>query len=126
MRKLVSVFLAVSLLAFAGSVPAHAAALESSGTPLRKLQRGFLNIALSPLEVVHALDKEKMKDDFIPSWVTGLGRGGLFMTGRALSGAYELVTFPIPFPRNYEPVVEPEFVWQHLDGISGYEDSRSR
>ena len=96
----------------------YAAELASPGTAERKLQRGFLNIALSPIDISHELSKEKRKDSFPPSWFAGLGRGGAFAFGRALAGVYEVVTFPLPLPGNYEPVVEPEFVWEHLPADS--------
>ena len=111
MRKIIRVLLVVL---FAGSAVVHATEIESEGTMLRKLQRGFLNIALSPIEVSNELSKEKKNDTFPPSWVAGLGRGTFFMVGRALTGAYEMVTFPVPYPANYQPVLKPEFAWQHL------------
>lgn len=92
----------------------HAVEIESEGTPLRKLQRGFLNIALSPIEISNELDKEKRNETVPPSWVAGLGRGAAFTVGRALVGVYEMVTFPMPAPAGYQPILQPEFSWQHL------------
>lgn len=92
----------------------QAAEIEDEGTPQRKLQRGFLNIVLSPLEISNELAQEKDTDTFPPSWVTGLGRGTAFMMGRALVGVYELVTFPVPYPGCYKEILSPEFAWQHL------------
>ncbi len=94
---------------------AFSAEVESSG-PLRKLQRGFLNIALSPMELTTALSKEKYDnaDQMPPSWITGSIRGVAYMGGRALAGVYDMVTFPIPFPKEYGPLVQPEYPWNHL------------
>ncbi len=100
------------------STSLSAAEIENEGTPQRKLQRGFLNIALSPLEISNELAKEKKNDTFPPSWITGTARGAAFMMGRALVGVYELVTFPLPCPANYKPVLSPEFAWQHLPADS--------
>ena len=97
------------------SLPVRAADLAREGTPARKLQRGFLNVALSPLEISHELAKEKKVESFVPSWVAGFGRGSLFAVGRALAGVYEILTFPIPLPSNYGSLVSPEFAWQHLE-----------
>ncbi|HTL48190.1 MAG TPA: exosortase system-associated protein, TIGR04073 family [Verrucomicrobiae bacterium] len=99
----------------------HAAELEPAGSPLRKLQRGFLNIALSPIEIVHELDRQKNVDSLVPSWFTGVGMGSAYMAGRIAAGAYEMVTFPVPLPSGYQPLVEPEFEWQHLDNQTGYQ-----
>lgn len=91
--------------------------MEETGTPLRKLQRGVINIVLSPIEISHELHVEKRKNEYLPSWVTGLGRGTAYMVGRALSGVYDLVTFPIPVPAGYEPLVYPELVTEHLEDV---------
>ena len=89
--------------------------VAAPGTPVRKLQRGFLNIALSPIEIAYEMAKEKRTDTIPPSWFLGLGKGALFSVGRALAGVYEMVTFFAPLPANYEPVVYPEFAWEHLE-----------
>lgn len=92
----------------------YAASIESEGTPIRKLQRGFVNIALSPIEISNQWAKVANKEAAIPTWFTAGGTGILFMVGRALTGVYEMVTFPIPVPANYKPLVYPEFPWQEL------------
>ena len=79
---------------------------------LRKLQRGFLNVALSPFEISNELSKEVRNDTFPPSWFAGLGRGAIFMVGRALTGVYEMATFAVPCPANYKPILQPEFPWE--------------
>lgn len=112
MRKVSAILLSLLVLA----QPAFAApAMEAKGTALRKLQRGVINMALSPIELSHELHKEKRKDGYLPSWVSGLGRGSVFTMGRALSGAYDLLTFPVPLPGGYEPLVYPELVTDHLE-----------
>ena len=102
------------LLAFSLPLMAAEVEIQGEGTPQRKLQRGFLNVALSPIEISHELSKEVRNDTFPPSWVAGLGRGSIYAVGRALVGVYEMVTFPLPYPANYKPVLQPEFTWQHL------------
>lgn len=88
------------------------AEIQGEGTPLRKIQRGFLNVALSPFEISSELSKEVRNDTLPPSWVAGLGRGMFYTVGRALVGVYEIVTFPLPYPAKYKPVIQPEFPWQ--------------
>ena len=88
------------------------AAIQGEGTPLRKLQRGFLNVALCPFEISNELSKEVRNDTLPPSWIAGLGRGSFYAVGRALTGVYEMVTFAVPYPANYKPVLQPEFPWQ--------------
>ena len=49
-------------------------------------------------------------------WVTGALRGpidglGMFVA-RTVAGAYEVLTFPIPLPPRYQPMLFPEYIWQ--------------
>ncbi len=100
---------------FAGEMtPGEPAAIKPEGTPLRKLQRGFLNIALAPLDITAELEKEKNRDTVPPSWMLALGRGGTYAFGRALVGVYEMLTFFVPAPGHYEPILYPEFTWDKL------------
>ena len=115
--------LSLLFLALFVSAPLFAAEIQPEGTALRKMQRGFLNVALSPIDIVHELEKEKRHDTFPPSWLLGLGRGMMFTAGRALTGVYEMVTFPIPLPSGYEPILQPEFPWQHLEESTAKEFS---
>ncbi len=93
----------------------YATEIQPEGTALRKLQRGFLNAALSPTEITTELAKEKKRDTFPPSWMLGIVRGAFYTVGRVVVGAYEIVTFPFPLPAGYAPIVQPEFPWQHFD-----------
>ena len=101
------------LLAFSLPLMAAEVEIQGEGTPQRKLQRGFLNVALSPFEISNELSKEIRNDTLPPSWFAGLGRGSIYAVSRALVGVYEMVTFPIPYPAHYKPVLQPEFAWQH-------------
>ena len=108
--NLFSVF--VLMFLFALPLMAAEAEIQGEGTCLRKLQRGFFNVALSPFEISSELSKEVRNDTIPPSWVAGLGRGACYTVGRALVGVYEMVTFPLPYPASYKPVLQPEFPWQ--------------
>lgn len=92
----------------------YAAELAPEGTRERKFQRGLLNTALAPLEITHALKQAEKKDALIPSWMTA-GFGGTVNAGiRAVTGLYEILTAPIPWPRNYRPIYRPEWVTDDL------------
>lgn len=101
-------------LIFLSSI-SYAAEIESSG-PMRKLQRGFVNVALSPMEISNEMAEEKSENfgTFWPSWIPGLARGSVFTVGRALAGVYDIVTFPLPLPKDYAPLIQPEFAWDHF------------
>jgi putative exosortase-associated protein (TIGR04073 family) len=113
-KTLIALFalLSVSLPVMAAGEVAPEAQIQGEGTCLRKLQRGFLNVALCPFEISSELSKEVRNDTFPPSWMSGLGRGVFYTVGRALVGVYEVVTFPIPYPAGYKPVLQPEFPWE--------------
>ena len=104
--------LLVFLVLFASQ--ASAAELADKGTMTRKLQRGFLNIALSPYEIAKEFknDPKTVTQSFFPTWISALGRGTFLTAGRAIAGAVEIVTFPIPLPSDYEPIVYPELPWE--------------
>ncbi|MFA6599762.1 MAG: hypothetical protein WC352_08565 [Candidatus Omnitrophota bacterium] len=94
--------------------PGEQGQIAAEGSPVRKLQRGFLNVALSPIDLTTEFQKEQTRETFPPSWALAAGRGGCYAVGRALTGVYEMVTFLIPYPARYEPVIYPEFAWQKL------------
>lgn len=119
MKKVCAMLICLMAVSVIPCPSARAAELEEPGTRMRKLQRGFLNIALSPMDVFAELKKSKKEENIIPGWVGGLGRGSVFAVGRVLTGAFEMVTFFVPVPSNYEPIVQPEFAWQHFDDQAG-------
>ena len=114
-RTFSAVIILMVFLAASSSVTAEETEIQGEGTPQRKLQRGFLNVALSPFEISHELAKEVRNDTLPPSWFAGLGRGAAYTVGRALVGVYEIVTFPLPYPANYKPVLQPEFPWEQAE-----------
>ncbi len=113
--KKISFILTILFVAIFLTPTLFAAPIASEGTRTRKLQRGFLNIVLSPIEISNEMAKEEDKEEFIPTWLTGMGRGACYAVGRALAGVYDLVTFAVSAPAHYDPLVYPEFPWDHLE-----------
>ena len=107
MKKAVLVLL-VSIFIFAEVSPAYCE------TPtFRKFRRGLCNIATAHLELIHQMDMTGKKDGIGWAWSAGLVKGVGMVAARALAGAYEMVTFPVPFPPKYEPILkDPEFFWE--------------
>ena len=106
-----------SLVFFLAENPA-AFAVAPQGTAERKLQRGLLNVVFAPVEISQALSEEKSQRNEFPSWATlGLGRGVWFACLRALTGVYEILTFPLPVPPHYEAIFQPEFALEHLGSM---------
>jgi putative exosortase-associated protein (TIGR04073 family) len=102
------------LLAFALTAPLQATEIQPEGTSARKLHRGFLNVALSPMEISTEIAGEGKEGKIEPTWLLGGLKGIGLAVRRVGVGLYEILTFPIP---SYEPIVRPEFPWQHFDDV---------
>lgn len=79
----------------------------------KKLGRGVCNMATFPLELPSQISKTNITDGPMAAFTWGLLKG-LGMTGfRALVGVYETVTFPMPMPEGYKPILtDPEFFFE--------------
>ncbi len=76
----------------------------------QKLGRGLGNVAFGWLEIPKGIQDVGDQRNFI----AGLTWGPLQGIGKALvrtvAGAYEVATFPVPLPPNFEPLLKPDFV----------------
>ena len=106
MKKSVVVILAF-LLIFGLTMPAYCAG------PITKLGRGFSNLLTFPCEVPWQIEQAGKQNGITAAWSYGI-LNGIFMAGvRAVVGAYEVATFPVPFPGNFEPILtDPEFFFK--------------
>ena len=80
-----------------------------AGDPGRKLGRGLANTLFGISEIpetIYSVNRDYGGGAAI-TWgvVKGVGR----FVGRELTGIYEIVTFPIPLPLHYDPIMQPEF-----------------
>ncbi len=104
-RRLVVLFVAVLIISEAGAAYAETPAF-------RKFRRGFCNMLTFYLEVGHQMNKAANEGGVGKAMTLGLGSGLAMAGGRALAGVYEFLTFPVPFPPKYEPIMkDPEFFW---------------
>ena len=83
---------------------------------LKKLGRGLANCITFPFEIFEQIKKTNLSDGPIAGWTWGLLKG-VGMTGvRAVVGVYEVATFPVPLPKNYEPILkDPEFFAEDMN-----------
>ncbi|MFC1809644.1 exosortase system-associated protein, TIGR04073 family [Candidatus Omnitrophota bacterium] len=85
-----------------------------------KLGRGTGNLVTSVFEIPQQLEIAWKEYSYVGGTAIGLVKGvGLFLarTGVAI---YETLTFPIEKPVGFEPIMDPEFVFnrnKHSDGI---------
>jgi putative exosortase-associated protein (TIGR04073 family) len=103
------------LLLITGAGTSYGAEMAPAGTMARKAQRGFLNVALCTFEISHEVVQSQPYDTALPTWIAGLIKGSFKAVSRALVGGYEMVTFPLPLPSHYDPVLQPELPWDLLE-----------
>jgi putative exosortase-associated protein (TIGR04073 family) len=78
---------------------------------IRKLGRGVANVATGVFEIPISIQEKFYSDGPMAAATYGLFDGIYKLLRRTVVGAYEIVTFPIPFPADYAPIVEPEFLF---------------
>ena len=90
---------------------AIANAKDDKGDAMRKLGRGLLNCLTFPLELPKQISKTNSSDGLIAAFTYGFVKGLVMGMFRAVAGAYEVATFPIPLPEYYKPILrDPEFM----------------
>lgn len=97
---------------------------ENNG--IQKLQRGITNVITAPLEIPKEIRTHWIagseKTPHILAWIfCGVVKGTLMTAARVGSGAWDIVTSPVAIPENYEPLLEPDFVFddwpQRQEGV---------
>ena len=106
------------LLLFCFTFAAQAAELAPEGTRERKFQRGLLNTAFAPAELSKQLAEARHEDKWLATWIPAGVWGSVHMVVRAVTGIYEIITFPIPSPPNYRPPLKPEFALEQIRPVS--------
>lgn len=76
---------------------------------LRKLGRGLANLLFGIVELPNQITKANSEHGGAAAFTYGVGKGFARWIGREVVGAYEVVTFPVPVPKGYQPVMKPEF-----------------
>ncbi len=92
------------LLSFGVSHPTAHALGYSAGD---KLTRGFANTFQGILEVPRNISNTTETQGLLTGVTVGLGKGLGYGVLRTLVGLYEVVTFPIPVPEGYAPIIQP-------------------
>ena len=106
MKKILIISM-ISILTFGFIAP-----LFATDNPGDKLIRGTVNIVSCVLEVPKQIDIEwKASKNATIGIFAGLFKGMAYGIGRLYSGVYDLVTFPVNVPKDYEPLMKPDFVF---------------
>lgn len=85
---------------------------ESSdiGKMFHKLGRGVTNLLLGWIELPKNIAAEWRRTDPFTGTILGTFKGIGWTVARTFAGAYEIISFPFPVPRDYQPIMNPEFV----------------
>ena len=106
--KLLSLLLVSALLMPLGAL-ADTDDAPKGQNALRKLGRGVANVLFGIVEVPNQITKVTSEHGGGAGATYGVGKGFVRWVGREFAGVYDVVTFPVPFPRGYKPVMKPEF-----------------
>jgi putative exosortase-associated protein (TIGR04073 family) len=78
------------------------------GKMQHKLGRGLTNLFTGVVEIPKNISREWRKSDPATGVIVGGVKGVGWAATRVAVGAFETVTFPVPVPANYEPLMQPE------------------
>ncbi len=108
-----SLWLAVMVLGMATTARAQEEPSSRVIKSLRKLGRGMANLATAPAELIRTPELVGRRDGYVAAMSVGLVHGLCRVFLRGLTGAFEVATFAVEIPRDYQPLMKPEFVWEH-------------
>ena len=87
---------------------------SSADTVWHKVGRGFAALTTPFLELPGNIIDTNEREGPVAAWTSGVARGIGMTIVRPAVGLYEVVTAPIAAPKNYEPVLEPEYPWSYF------------
>ncbi len=110
MKKIVALVL-VSGLILAVGMPVQTASAAEENNAVTKLGRGVLNVLDAVVEIPGTMLRTSEAEGAAAGLTKGLFDGAVNTVKRAVVGVYEVGTFPLPLPANYEPILdEPQFL----------------
>ena len=82
-----------------------------------KLGRGAANVLSGPLEMIRIPRLTSQQEGGFSGLTVGMAQGARAMVLREVVGAYEILTFLIPAPDSFRPIVLPEFIFAHGEWV---------
>ena len=110
MKQLVVGGLFLAGILFAVPRPAAAASMDA-GAGFKKLTRGLTNTVTGWVEIPMRVQETSQDAGALAGFTWGLLRGLGHGFVRTAAGLYEVATFPFPAPPDYQPVIQPEYVF---------------
>jgi putative exosortase-associated protein (TIGR04073 family) len=75
-----------------------------------KAGRGFVNLITGWAEIPKQVDLQWKETNGWDAASKGFAKGFVHAFARTAVGAYEILTFPIPVPEGYRPIIHPELI----------------
>lgn len=82
-----------------------------ANNPATKLLRGTTNLLTGWVEIPKNIYDRTVEEDLFKGVTIGAVSGFGMAVVRTGTGLYEVMTFPIPLPEGYGPILEPEYVF---------------
>lgn len=80
---------------------------------MTKLGRGIANIFTSPAELLRTPSLHMQREGTLAGSTVGVIHGVWRMLLRGVTGVFEVVTFCAEIPKDFAPLMHPEYVWAH-------------
>jgi putative exosortase-associated protein (TIGR04073 family) len=84
---------------------------------LRKLGRGVANVLTCPGELIRTPELVGRKDGYPAALTVGIFQGVWRTVLRGVVGVIEVGTFFVEIPKDFAPILQPEFVYAHGDWV---------
>jgi putative exosortase-associated protein (TIGR04073 family) len=113
-RRLLVLAMVGFALSLAAPLPARGPLYEHSEAArmTRKLTRGVMNVLFCWCEIPDHINQDARNTDFFTGVITGTGKG-IIAGGRRLAlGLFDVFTFPVEIPQNYQDLQQTEFVFE--------------
>ena len=81
--------------------------LAADDNAFTKFGRGMANIVISPMELYAQPVLLAKDNDITVAIFGGLLKGIAMFVAREVVGVYEVITFPVPLPKGYRPIIKP-------------------
>ncbi len=108
-HRVASMTIVAAVLCFGLAQPVQAE--MDGGKAFTKLSRGVVNLFTGWVEIPKRIQETTQDSGAAAGFTWGLLRGIGHGFIRTAGGAYEIVTFPFPAPADYEPLLQPEYVF---------------
>jgi len=106
MKKVFALIIVVSMVCSASALAA-----DDANNAMTKLGRGLLNIVDAVTEIPGTIVRESNAEGAAVGLTKGTIVGVVNTVVRAVVGVYEVATFPLPIPADYEPILDdPKFL----------------